>query len=67
MSILYNVSFTFRDEVFQEHADTYTEIAEAILEPLTQEKMAELNATVDVDGEDAEDVAGEFLAENGLL
>ena len=67
VSILYNASYTFRDDVFQEHADTYTEIAEAILEPLTQEKMAELNATVDVDGEDAEDVAAQFLADNGLL
>jgi len=67
VSILYNVSFTFRDEVFAEHAETYTEIAEGILEPLTQEKMAELNASVDVEDEDPENVAAEFLTENGLL
>ena len=67
VSILYNVSYTFRDEVFQEHAETYTEVAEAILEPLTQEKMAELNATVDVQGESADDVAQQYLQEIGLL
>ncbi len=67
VSILYNVSYTWDDAVFQENAETYTEIADAILAGLTQEKMAELNAMVDVDGEPAEDVAAEYLQEIGLL
>jgi len=66
-SILYNVSYTWNDEHFQDNADTYTEIVETILAPLDNEKMAELNAMVDVDGEDAADVAQEYLTEVGLL
>lgn len=66
-SILYNVSFTWNDEVFQENADTYTEIVESILEPLDNDRMAELNAQVDVDGEDVSDVAAQYLAEIGLI
>lgn len=65
--ILYNVSYTWNDESFQAHADTYTEIVDAILAPLTNEKMAELNAMVDVDGEPAEDVAQQYLEEIGLV
>jgi osmoprotectant transport system substrate-binding protein len=67
VSILYNVSYTWNDEHFQEHADTYTEIVDTILAPLDNEKMAELNAKRDVDGEDASDVAAQYLAEIGLL
>ena len=65
--ILYNVSYTWNDESFQAHADTYTEIVDAILAPLDNAKMAELNAQVDVEGEPAEDVAQQYLEEIGLL
>ncbi len=51
MFILYNASYTWVDAVFQEHAETYTEIADAIFAGLDNEKMAELNAQVDVEGE----------------
>ncbi len=66
-SILYNVSYTWDDEHFSENADAYTEIVETILAPLDNETMAALNAQVDVDGESAEDVAAQYLAEQGLL
>jgi osmoprotectant transport system substrate-binding protein len=65
-SILYNVSYTWDDEHFQENADTYTEIVDTILAPLDNEKMAMLNAQVDVDDEDAADVAAAYLEEIGL-
>ncbi len=65
-SILYNVSYTWDDESFQEHADVYTDIVNTILEPLDNAKMAALNAQVDVDGEDASDVAAAYLDEVGL-
>lgn len=64
--IVYNLSFTWDDEKFQEHAETYQRLADEILAPLTQEKMSALNAQVDVDGEDYEDVASEYLQEIGL-
>jgi osmoprotectant transport system substrate-binding protein len=66
-SILYNVSYTWDDEHFQENAEAYTEIVESILAPLDNGTMAALNAQVDVDGEAAEDVAAEYLTEQGLL
>ena len=40
--------------------------AEFFLEPLDNDKMAELNAQVDVEGESAEDVAASYLQEIGL-
>ncbi len=67
LSILYNVSFTWNDDHFQENAETYSEIVETILAPLDNDTMAALNAQVDVDGEDAADVAAAYLAEQGLL
>jgi osmoprotectant transport system substrate-binding protein len=66
-SILYNVSYTWDDEHFQENAEAYTQIVESILAPLDNGTMAALNAQVDVDGEAAEDVAAEYLTEQGLL
>lgn len=65
--ILYNVSFTWNDEHYQENATTYAEIVDTILAPLDEAKMAELNGLVDVEGEDAADVAAEYLAEIGLV
>jgi osmoprotectant transport system substrate-binding protein len=65
--ILYNVSFTMRNEVYDAHADAYDEMADAILEPLDEAKMAELNALVDVEGQPAERVAEDYLKEVGVL
>ena len=65
--ILYNISFTWNDETFQEHAETYQRLVDTILEPLDNSKMAELNGLVDVEGEDAADVAADYLREIGLL
>lgn len=50
--------------------EKYPAIAEIIGEVapmLTTEKMQELNAKADVDGEDPEDIAIDFLTEEGLL
>ena len=64
--ILYNVSFTWQDEVYQENAATYDSITETLLSPLDEEKMAELNGLVDVQGQPAAKVAEDYLAEVGL-
>lgn len=54
----------------QETIDEYPEIADA-LEPLAgtidEETMGKLNGKVDIDGESLEDVAEEYLKEQGLL
>jgi osmoprotectant transport system substrate-binding protein len=65
--ILYNVSYTFQDAVYEKHAKEYDDLAKKILDPLSNEKMAELNAKVDVDGEDAGDVAKGYLQDIGVL
>ena len=65
--ILYNVSFTMRNEVYDANADVYDELADTILADLDNEKMAELNALVDIEDQPAERVAEDYLKEIGLL
>ncbi len=65
--ILYNVSYTFQNGVYAKHPDVYDEIVGKILEPLDNAKMAELNAKVDVDGDQAKKVAEDYLKGIGLL
>lgn len=62
----YNPSVTIRDEKYQEApevADLFAEIANS----LDLETMQELNASVDVDGEFPEDVAEQWLKDNGFI
>ena len=65
--ILYNLSFTYQNTVYTEHAETYDEIASTIFEGLDEQKMAELNAQVDVEGLSYEQVAESYLEEIGML
>ncbi len=63
---VYQGAFTLQAEVLAKNP----KIAEvmALMSPkLTTEVMQKLNAKVDVDGEDPEDVATEWLAETGLV
>lgn len=64
--VKYNVAMTVRQEVL----DQYPQIAD-IFNPitalLTNDKLRELNARVDVDAEEPADVARDFLEENGLI
>jgi osmoprotectant transport system substrate-binding protein len=65
--IIYNVSVNIRDEVYQENTEAFDTIAERLLEGLDNETMAELNRLVSVEGEDAADVARDYLSEQGLI
>ena len=65
--ILYNVSANLRDEVYTEHPEAYEEIFAMIHEPLTKERMAELNSFVSVEGEEPADVARQYLEAEGLV
>ncbi len=65
--ILYNVSFTMRNEVYDANAEVYDELAEKILADIDNEKMAELNAKVDIEGQQAAKVAEDYLKEIGVL
>ena len=65
--IVYNLSFTWQNAVYEEHAETYDQIADDIFSGLDNEKMAELNGQVDVEGMPVEQVAQQYLEEIGML
>ena len=65
--IVYNVSFTMRNEAYEANAEVYDELSEKILADLDNEKMAELNAKVDIEGQPAKTVAEDYLKEIGVL
>jgi len=67
VNILYNVSVNIREETYNEAPEAFDGITEAILSPLDNERMAELNARVSAEGEDPQAVARDFLVEEGLL
>jgi osmoprotectant transport system substrate-binding protein len=65
--IVYNVSMTMRDETYQEAPEEFEQMADLLFEGLDEEAMAELNRRVSVDGEDASDVALDYLRTEGLI
>jgi osmoprotectant transport system substrate-binding protein len=64
--IIYNMSFTFRDEVLEALPAEVVAIAEAILADLDNEGMVALNFEVDINGREYDDVAREYLESIGL-
>ena len=62
----YQGGFTIRQEVLDDHPEIADIIAE-IAPLLTTEEMQKLNALVDVEGEDPEDVAIDWLEEQELI
>ncbi len=64
--ILYNLSFTFRDEVLEASDPQLVTIAEAIVAGLDNETMVALNFEVDINGREYDDVAREYLETIGL-
>jgi osmoprotectant transport system substrate-binding protein len=65
--ILYNVSLTIQDGLYQEAPEAWEAVADTILELLDNDTMAELNRKVSADGQDPKVVATDFLTEQGLL
>ena len=64
--ILYNVSLTLPTDVYETAPEAFDTLVEAILAPLDEETMTELNRRRDIEGEDAADIAADYLAENGI-
>lgn len=62
----YNAALTVRSEVIEEYPEI-EELFAPLQDLLTNEKMQELNARVDIDGQDYADIAYDFLVEEGLL
>lgn len=64
--ILYNVSFTFRDDTLAAADPQVAEIAAQIIDNLDNPTMVALNFEVDIQGRDYADVAREYLESIGL-
>ncbi len=67
VNIVYNVSMTIRQETYEQAPEAFDQIAEMILSPLDNERMAELNARVSAEGEDPADVARDYLIAEDLI
>ena len=67
INILYNVSAAMRAETYDQAPDQFEAIVAAILAPLDNNKMAELNKRVSADGEEASAVAADFLVTEGII
>ncbi len=65
--ILYNVSITMRDELYQKAPAAFEAIAEAMFAPLDNATMTRLNYLVDIEGQQASTVASDFLKDQGLI
>jgi len=67
VNIIYNVSATMREDLYNQAPEVFDSIIAQILAPLSNEKMAELNARESAEGEEPSVVAADYLAEIGLL
>ncbi len=67
VNYLYNVSGTMREDMYSQAPDAFDGIFEAILAPLDNIKMAELNGLVSAEGQDPADVARNYLVAEGLI
>jgi osmoprotectant transport system substrate-binding protein len=67
VNIVYNVSGTIRQDKYNEAPEAFDGIINAILAPLDNVKMAELNGKVSADGEDPADVARDYLVSEGFI
>ena len=66
----YNGSLLVRDELFEEMADVAPDLREILgllSGTMDNEKMTDMTYAVDVEGRTVDEVAREFLVENGLL
>lgn len=64
---LYNVSGTIRLEKYNEAPEAFDGIINAILNPLDNNRMADLNTRLAVDGQEPDVVAKDYLVEEGLI
>ncbi|HWL42938.1 MAG TPA: glycine betaine ABC transporter substrate-binding protein [Ilumatobacter sp.] len=65
--IIYNVSLTIGDDLYQQAPEAWQAVADTILRPLDDDTMAELNRQHSEDGLSARQVAETFLREQGLI
>ncbi len=64
---IYNPALEVRKETYDEYGEQLDEVFGPIAKALDTKTMTQMNARVDVDGELPEDVAEDFLSENGFV
>ena len=64
---VYNPALEVRKETYDQYGKQLDEVFTPIAEALTTEEITQLNTRVDFDGELPEDVAEDFLSENGFV
>lgn len=64
---VYNPAINTRQEVYQENQEGLNNTFSPVAEAIDTEAMQQLNASVDVDGEAPEDVAEEWLTDQGFI
>lgn len=62
-----NIVPVISNEIFEAYGDALTDIVNGISAEITTEVLIELNGRVELDAEDAEDVARDWLESNGFL
>jgi osmoprotectant transport system substrate-binding protein len=63
----YNSTLVMRNEIAEQGGAELEEVVGMVNEGLSDEAMQELNARVDLDKKTPEEVAGEYLSEEGLV
>jgi osmoprotectant transport system substrate-binding protein len=63
----YNIALTMRTDVYEANKDAYDELFGELNPLLTDEQMLELNAAVDVKGQEVSTVAQTFLEDNDIM
>jgi osmoprotectant transport system substrate-binding protein len=63
----YNLAMTIRNDTYEENSDAYDELFGAITDALDNDVMRELNGRVDLEGEEPDNVARDFLVDNGII
>lgn len=64
---VYNLAMTIREDAYTEHQEAYDTLFGEITALLNNDTMTELNGQVELEGSDPQDVARDFLAENGII
>ena len=62
-----NIAPVVSNEVIDAYGGAFVDLVNRVSQALTQEGLTDLNRQVGFDGESAADVAGKWLADNGLL
>ncbi len=61
-----NIVPVFTDEVAEAYGDDFIDVLDQISATITTEDLTEANARIEIDGDEAEDLAADFLEEHDL-